>query len=43
MNLPSDQFMALMHQYYAERRLKAPLQPGEVIEVEAQVHEGRPR
>jgi len=42
-DLPSDQFLALMHEHFAEKRLKAPLQPGEVIDVEAQVHEGRPR
>jgi hypothetical protein len=42
-DLPSDQFLALMHKHFAEKRLKAPLQPGEVIDVEAQVHEERPR
>jgi hypothetical protein len=42
-DLPSDQFLELMHQHFAEKRLKAPLQPGEVIDVEAQAHEGRPR
>lgn len=38
-DLPSDQFLELMHQHFAEKRMKAPLQPGEVIDVEAQVHE----
>jgi hypothetical protein len=36
--LPSDQFLELMHQHFADKRLKAPLQPGEVIDVEATVH-----
>jgi hypothetical protein len=34
-DLPSDEFLGLMHQHFAEKRLKAPLQPGEVIDVEA--------
>lgn len=42
-DLPSDRFLALMHQHFADRRAKAPLLPGEVIDVEAQVHEGSPR
>jgi hypothetical protein len=42
-DLPSNQFLELLHKHYADRRAKAPLQPGEVIDVEAQVHEGRPR
>jgi hypothetical protein len=41
-DLPSNQFLELLHKHYADRRAKAPLQPGEVIDVEAQVHEGRP-
>lgn len=42
-DLPSDEFLELMHQHFADRRAKAPLLPGEVIDVEAQVHEGSPR
>jgi hypothetical protein len=41
-DLPSDQFLALMHQHFAEKRLKAPLQPGEVIDVEAQMTRAAP-
>ena len=42
-DLPGNQFMALMHEHFADHRAKAPLLPGEMIDVEAQVHEGRPR
>jgi hypothetical protein len=41
-DLPSDQFLGLMHRHFAEKRLKAPLQPGEVIDVEAQVQRAVP-
>ena len=36
--LPKEEFMGLVHKHLADRRVKAPLQPGEVIEVEATVH-----
>jgi hypothetical protein len=36
-DLPSNEFLELMHKHFADRRAKAPLLPGEVIEVEALV------
>jgi hypothetical protein len=42
-DLPGNQFVALMHEHFVDRRAKASLLPGEVIDVEAQVHEGSPR
>jgi hypothetical protein len=34
-DLPSDDFLAVMHRHFEDRRAKAPLQPGEVIDIEA--------
>jgi hypothetical protein len=42
-DLPSDEFLELMHKHFEDRRAKAPLLPSEVIDVQAQVDEGRPR
>jgi len=39
--LPSDAFVGLLHRHFEDRRAKAPLQHGEVIEVEAVVRNAR--
>jgi hypothetical protein len=39
--LPSDDFLAVMHRHFEDRRAKAPLQPGEVIEVQAVMNNAR--
>jgi hypothetical protein len=41
-DLPSDEFLELMHKHFADRRAKAPLLPGEVIDVEARVTKAAP-
>jgi hypothetical protein len=41
-DLPSDEFLELMHKHFADKRLKAPLQPGEAIDVEARVTKAAP-
>ena len=41
-DLPSDEFLDLMHQHFADRRAKAPLLPSEVIDVEGRLTKAAP-